>query len=398
MNETDPKEKERLWTVPFILVLVVGVLSGAATQMVTPLIMKYAVALGAPLTIAATIASVLSIAALVVRPFSGMISDRLNRRTLLILSTAAAGLCVFAYSLVKNPGVMVAVRVIHGVAFAFMGVSNMAFASNYIPKSRMGEGIGWFGLSVIVAQAFGPGLGLELADNVSYSACFLCSAGFYAASVALMFLIPNRAVEGEEKSLARRSLRLDNFIEVKILLPAITLGMFSAINSLVGNYLSIIADERGIQNIGLFFTVYSIAVLIFRPFVSRLQDKRGLTIVLVPALLITALCMVLIGWGSVLWIMLLAAALKGLGQGTGGPSIQADCIKTLGKDRAGVATSTCYIGQDLGMIFGPILGSFAAEAWGYDGLFYSGAGALLLVGGGAYLLYILLRRRQAPAA
>lgn len=192
MSDNTNQAKDKLWTLPFILVLIVGVISGAATQMVTPLIMEYAVNLGAPMTIAATIASVISIIALFMRPFCGMLSDKVNRRTMLMISTALAGVCVLGYSFAATPGTMVCIRILHGVAFAFMGVSNMAFATNYIPASRIGEGIGWFGLSIIVAQAFGPGLGVFLADNFSYSASFVCSAALYAASVMLMFVIPSK--------------------------------------------------------------------------------------------------------------------------------------------------------------------------------------------------------------
>lgn len=188
---------------------------------------------------------------------------------------------------------------------------------------------------------------------------------------------------------------MSNFIEPKVLLLTVTLGMFSVVNSLVGNYLKMIATERAIPNIGLFFTVYSVVVFACRPFVGRLQDKKGLSAVLYPALFITAVSMVLIGKTNSLWVMLIAAGLKGIGQGTGAPCIQAECIKKLGRERSGVATSTCYIGQDLGMIIGPIAGSFVYNATDYAGVFNVGAIALLFVGGGAYLLYIITRRKKA---
>lgn len=394
MSENTNRSGEKLWTLPFILVLIVGVISGAATQMVTPLIMEYSVKLGAPMTIAATIASVISITALFLRPFCGMLSDKVNRHTMLMISTALAGVCVLGYSFAATPGMMVGIRIAHGVAFAFMGVSNMAFATDYIPASRMGEGIGWFGLSVIVAQAFGPGLGVYLADNFSYNVSFVCAAALYAASVILMLAIPAKASVRSPAKRETPKLTMSNFIEPKILLPVVTLGMFSVVNSLVGNYLKLIATERGILDIGLFFTVYSVVVFACRPFAGRLQDRKGLSVILYPALVITAVSMILIGRTGSLWVMLVAAVLKGIGQGTGAPAIQAECIKELGRERSGVATSTCYIGQDLGMIIGPIAGSFVYNSSGYSGVFNAGAVALLVMGGSAYLVHTLIRGRK----
>ena len=394
MSENTNRSGEKLWTLPFILVLIVGVISGAATQMVTPLIMEYSVKLGAPMTIAATIASVISITALFLRPFCGMLSDKVNRHTMLMISTALAGVCVLGYSFAATTGMMVGIRIAHGVAFAFMGVSNMAFATDYIPASRMGEGIGWFGLSVIVAQAFGPGLGVYLADNFSYNVSFVCAAALYAASVILMLAIPAKASVRSPAKRETPKLMMSNFIEPKILLPVVTLGMFSVVNSLVGNYLKLIATERGILDIGLFFTVYSVVVFACRPFAGRLQDRKGLSVILYPALVITAVSMILIGRTGSLWVMLVAAVLKGIGQGTGAPAIQAECIKELGRERSGVATSTCYIGQDLGMIIGPIAGSFVYNSSGYSGVFNTGAVALLVMGGSAYLVHTLIRGRK----
>lgn len=394
MSENTNRSGEKLWTLPFILVLIVGVISGAATQMVTPLIMEYSVKLGAPMTIAATIASVISITALFLRPFCGMLSDKVNRHTMLMISTALAGVCVLGYSFAATTGMMVGIRIAHGVAFAFMGVSNMAFATDYIPASRMGEGIGWFGLSVIVAQAFGPGLGVYLADNFSYNVSFVCAAALYAASVILMLAIPAKASVRSPAKRETPKLTMSNFIEPKILLPVVTLGMFSVVNSLVGNYLKLIATERGILDIGLFFTVYSVVVFACRPFAGRLQDRKGLSVILYPALVITAVSMILIGRTGSLWVMLVAAVLKGIGQGTGAPAIQAECIKELGRERSGVATSTCYIGQDLGMIIGPIAGGFVYNSSGYSGVFNTGAVALLVMGGSAYLVHTLIRGRK----
>ena len=104
--------------------------------------------------------------------------------------------------------------------------------------------------------------------------------------------------------------------------------------------------------------------------------------------------MILIGRTGSLWVMLVAAVLKGIGQGTGAPAIQAECIKELGRERSGVATSTCYIGQDLGMIIGPIAGSFVYNSSGYSGVVNTGAVALLVMGGSAYLVHTLIRGRK----
>ncbi len=53
--------KEPLWTRPFIIVLAISVFTCTASQMVTPLISKFALSLGASLTLASTISSFMSL-------------------------------------------------------------------------------------------------------------------------------------------------------------------------------------------------------------------------------------------------------------------------------------------------------------------------------------------------
>ena len=95
--------------------------------------------------------------------------------------------------------------------------------------------------------------------------------------------------------------------------------------------------------------------------------------------------------------IIIAGGLKALGQGAAQPAIQAYSIKYLGKERAGVATSTCYIGQDLGNSIAPIMGSFVVSNFSY-GTMYAGYAVLLLAGGlGCYFLQRHLEKKKAGA-
>ena len=66
--------------------------------------------------------------------------------------------------------------------------------------------------------------------------------------------------------------------------------------------------------------------------------------------------------GSTFAMILAAGVFKAMGQGSGTPSIQAYCVKSLDKSRAGVTSSTILIGQSIGNAVSPILGSFVVRA------------------------------------
>ena len=60
------------------------------------------------------------------------------------------------------------VRFIHGIAFGFSSTATGTISSRLIPEERKGEGIGYYGLSVTLASAFGPFLGLVLNNNLDF--------------------------------------------------------------------------------------------------------------------------------------------------------------------------------------------------------------------------------------
>ena len=50
------------------------------------------------------------------------------------------------------------------------------------------------------------------------------------------------------------------------------------------SFLVLYSAERGIANIGIFFTIYAIALAISRPFAGRIVDKIGFNIVVIRVL------------------------------------------------------------------------------------------------------------------
>ena len=77
-------------------------------------------------------------------------------------------------------------------------------------------------------------------------------------------------------------------------------------------------------------------------------------------------------------MVIIAGVLKAIGQGSGSPAIQSTSLKMIGRDKAGVVSSTCYIGADVGNAVAPIVGGYVAEHYGYE-IMFNGYAAILLV-------------------
>jgi MFS family permease len=386
-----PKKRETLWNFNYIYLLILSALTSTAFQMISPVVSKFAVTLGAGLTIAGAITGVFSITALVVRPFSGVIADRFNKKWIMVCSTIVIAFSVLCYSFAGSVTALLAFRVVHGIAFALSGTTNMAFASTFIPKDRMGEGIGYLGLGHILSTAIGPSLGLWAINRFGYNWCFYLSFFIALFAAVLMLFIdykPEIRTENTDASTGKKvrfNIKFSDLVEVKLLPYAVFGGLFSLANGLVSSFIAIMGDERGIANVGIFFTVNAIVLLAIRPFGGKLNDKKGLSFVLIPAYIAAAASMAMLAGARSTWMIALAGVLKAIGQGAGQPAIQAECIRML-PDKRGVATSTYYIGADVGQGLGPVIGGAVSTGLGFNAM-YGGACGILLLAMFAFIVY-----------
>lgn len=362
--------------------------SGVAGYMTVPLVAKYVMTFGADITTASAVSGILSLVAMFMCPVAGVLSDRINKKKLLIITEAAYAVCLGLHAFARSLIALLLLRAVTGIFFSLSNVLTIAYASSYIPKSRMGEGLGYFGLVVPLVQAAGPSIGLGLRDSIGYRAVF---TGAAIAALAAMICVAVLPYNAPEPSGQKKTLKFNDIFAVRFIWLMLLTALFSSANGLISTYLDILASERSITNISIFFTVFSVVLIIFKPLTGKLLDSRGMYLVIIPAVVFAALGMFFVGIASSLWVMLIAAVCKALGQGAGTPTIQAHAVKMLDKSHSGVAVSTIQIGQSLGNSIAPVLGSFLVKPFGYTTMF-CGFGGIILVAG--FLLLILQARRE----
>ncbi|SDZ75711.1 Predicted arabinose efflux permease, MFS family [Lachnospiraceae bacterium NK3A20] len=392
----EKQKKINLWTGTFLLLIVVNLMNGLAGMMTVPLVAKYALAISGDLTTASTVAGLMSLVSLVICPFSGVITDRANRKKLIVISSAGYGIALFLHAFATTIPVLIVLRLLTGIFFSMISVCMVAFSSSFVPRERMGEGLGYIALAQILAQALGPGIGLKLVDVFGYPMTFI-SAG--ASAIICMLVVLVLPYSYEKKEGPAKRITIHDIFAVEFLDFMLIAALFSAGNGMVSTYLAILADERGVANIALFFTLYSAVMVVLRPLTGRLLDKKGIYFIMIPSIISAALGMALIGVGFSLGMMLAASVFKAFGQGSGSPSMQADAIKRLDKTKSGIAASTILLGQNAGNAVGPIAGSFFVKSLGYEKMFV-GFGIIIAVFGLIilYIHYYLDRRRQKRVA
>lgn len=382
------KKKYRLWTWKYTSVLLINILNGLALYISNPIMTKYLVLHGIGFEYTGMISSILSWIAMGFRPFSGAMSDRMNKKKLLISSYLLTALCLFMYTMVQDISMIILVRIIHGIAFAISGTISMSFAIEFIPQQKMAEGISYLGMGTIVGSMLGPQLGSMIFEKAGINYVFYVSTVLCISCLLFLNFIKSEHIENESKK--KEKLKFDNFFAKELLIYVVLISILTLGNGIISYYLIDFGESRNIQNVALFFTVYSIALFLIKPFVGRLQDVKGIKFILYPIFLIYIAGVIILAKSYTLLPVLIAAVFKAIGQGNAAPAIQAESVRVLSPQRRGVAISTCMIGQDIGNAVGPIYSSFTTSIVGYETMFLLYAGILTI----GLFIYMLHNKRK----
>ena len=90
---------------------------------------------------------------------------------------------------------------------------------------------------------------------------FLTAGGLCLICLFMIFVIPYQFVEQKGKR-AGKKMTFSDFFAKELLIYVFLIGLFSFGNGIISYYLINFGEVRGIANIALFFTVYSVAMLI----------------------------------------------------------------------------------------------------------------------------------------
>ena len=379
------KEHHGIWTKEFIMVFVMSLFSSTAAYMTYPLITQYALSIRNDIGLASTIAGLMSLMGLLISPFAGMITDSFNIKKVLQCSYLFYVFILLSHILATNIPLLIIMRLLVGISFAVNSVAGTVFSTHFIVRERMAEGLGYAALANILAQAIGPGLGLYLVELSGYSLTFFAAAMYAAVSLLIVTLLPY--MQEKRPHFSFHKISFTDLIALEYADFMLIAALLSISSSWVTTYLSLIAIERNIVNVGLFFTFYSAFMAFVRPMFGTLHDQRGIYTVMLPAILCESLAIFMIGNATSLLLILASSLFKAIGQGAGSPALQAEVIKRMDKNKSGVAASTVLIGMHIGNAFGPMLGGVFVKDLGFTEMF-SGFAVLSLI-----LNFILLSLR-----
>lgn len=384
--------KDRLWTKDFINTSIVNFALMMSQYLLLVTMAMYAAGeYNASVGMAGLVSSAFIIGSLIGRLFGGKHITAMGGKKMLMIGSVLIVILTASYLIPMGIYPLIVLRILHGAAMGYAMTATGTIIAQIIPPSRNGEGIGYFSMSVVLATAVGPLIGVSLIAAYGFTSIFLFS--FAMAIISLVIGLTVKAPPGQpSKSTDSGKFKIMDFFEKRAMPISAVMFVMAFAYSGILSYVTAYAESISLIQAGsLYFTVYGITVLLSRPITGPLLDRKGANIVMYPAIIMFAIGLAVISQATLTMAFLIAAALIGFGYGNIQSVTQALAIKVTPPERLGLANTTYFIALDLGLGFGPFLLGYIVPSLGYRGMYMTLAFVVLA---GIIVYYFLHGRRD----
>ncbi|WP_319468246.1 MFS transporter [uncultured Trichococcus sp.] len=380
---TDRQPKQKLWSRSFISALLANALVFLGFEMMAPTLPLYVSSIGGEATQIGLVTGIFVISAILIRPFTGVMAMKMDKKYLLVIGVTIGALATGSYYLATEVWALVLVRILHGFGFGITTTYFTTIAAENTPGERLGEGIGYFGVGETTMVSIGPLIGVMILEIWDFKGLFLSGMAFMLLALLVTLFIsrkPNDSRGSEQKATPSIQFKL---IEKRVLFQSMLSALIGISAGGIMSFIALFAVEKGLAQTAMFFTVVALAGLVVRIFSGRIYDHSGPIYVLIPFGLVTLAGLVLLVFVQNDRQFLIAAFLYGLGFGAIFPALQSWCISLVDEHEHENAVASFFNFFDIGIGVGAMaLGVLAQVFDTYAAVFY--------VSIGAYALFLLL--------
>jgi MFS family permease len=391
---------------PFVLLCIMGGLAiFSSTMSKSPVLPLFMGALKIDVATMGFIAAASTVVGIVVSLPAGILSDIIGRRRVILIAAAVFATAPFLYLAVSLPWHLVLVRIYHGLATAILGPVAMAAVADTFDQGR-GERMGWYSSATMVGRSLAPIVGGALIFGEDFRWVYVATgiAGTLALLAALR--VPLSTAHSGAVGAALKRERGEIWADIKDILThrgilatsvieAVQYFAFGCVEVFLVVFLS---EEAGFSpvEIGLLLAVQTVVVILTKPWMGRLGDRRGRVPMVVAGMVLGGAAMAVMTQTQNYLVLGVLIGLFGLGLATvtaSSAALVADLARATNRGGAlGVLSSV----MDIGHSTGPMAGGLLIAAYGY-GTTFGAVGGVLAAAGLAFALAMRGVSRTSPA-
>lgn len=391
MSAPRKQKAERLWSPLFIFIIIMTLCSFMVGQGLNSGTSVYLDHMGQGATLAGVLAAVFSASAAVARIACGPVIDNVGRVVVMLGGALFLLVGTILPAFVSGTAVFAVCRVLQGIGFSAATTASATAASDVLPLSRLGEGIGYYGLGQALAMSIGPALALFLVNTDPAENLYLGMSAMAALAVVFTLLCryeknPSRlpvtssyrqriergsgagdaasaesaepAEPAEPAAPVKKEGFLKSFFEPRavpgmlpmlVLSPAFGFGIF---------FMGLYGTSLGYAGAGLFYTVSAIAMIAVRLVSKAFMDRVAPFKIMAFTVLFGLIGFAMVFFAGQSELLFYAAGIPyGLCLGVAIPLNQSVAVKNTPAERWGAANAIYLLASDIGI-------GVASAVWG----------------------------------
>jgi len=363
----------------------------------TPTLPLFAQTLGASPVLVGVTVMASTIPGILVSLPAGLLSDRIGTKPLLLAALFVFATAPFFYLLVHTITQLALIRFYHGFATAIFGtIVGAEIAFRY--PARRGHALGVYSSVSTVGRSLAPFLGGTLISLAGFPAVFIsCGvAGILAFMLGIKTADDSPSGPQPLSPAMGRSLRTlfaDRIILTTSLVEALQYFVFGSVEA----FLALYTARQGWEawRIGVLLGVQLGVVVLLKPLLGALSDRRGRRPVTLAGLVIGAVAVALIPFTHAFWLLFLLNLFFGLGFAGATAATSALVADRSRAGHLGASIGLLRSVMDIGQASGPVITGALIEAGGYR-IAFTTLGLLLLAA--AILFFLKVPRSEIHAS
>ena len=418
-NSRGGSPREQLWSTTFVLVVASTLCCFMVGQGLNSSTSVYVALYGGTAAYAGVLAAVFSGAAAVVRLLSGPLIDGRGRRIVMLFGFAVLIVGTVGPLFTHDVVPFVVFRILQGAGFSAVTTASATAAADALPASRMGEGIGYYGLGQALSMSVGPALALALVSTDPPENLFVGVTAIAVVGLSMIFLcryekhpemLPEEAVyrrrleEGESEAARtgaaeagkeskqveaaetttstaqsrmegrpKRESIASRIFEKHALPGTLPMIVLSPAFGFVIFFVGLYGASLGVGNAGLFYTLSAVSMILVRlksgAFMDRFAPIKILPVALACGLVAFAM---LVACGTVLdgapvrdAVFNLSGIVYGFCIGIALPLNQSVAVKNTPPERRGAANALYQLANDIGIGGACVIWGIVNDCFGF---------------------------------
>lgn len=351
-------ENQRMFNKSFLFIFISNFLIFIGFEMLLPILPAYMITLDASPIQIGLVTTLFTIGAVFIRPFVGYFLIDNKRKALAIGASAMLMIITLVYPFLNIIWMLLLLRFFHGAAWGVSTTANSTIAVDSIPKTRLGEGLGYFSISTTVGAIIAQSLGIFIYGFYSFDIVIWSSVILSLLAFTALLLVNSPAQIKKEKEPFRF---FDMIFEKSAWFPALLTVITTFGFGAIITFLVVFGEQRNLNNIFLFFLVNATVSTLLRPYTGKWYDRNGPWSIIIVSAILGFLSLIVLSFAANDFHLVIAAILFGAGYGTVMPCLQTLAVQNVSEEKSGAANATFFSSFDIGVGVSAFVLSIFAE-------------------------------------